>query len=115
MTSLLVVEDDPDTSLVYEMVAAMILEAEVSTIRDGRIALNYLQRAKPDIIILDLHLPHVSGIEILEFAKNNGIKVVLATADGRLAQELSEKADAVMVKPLEPDVLMRVVSRLIRD
>ena len=60
----LIVEDDTELSEIF----AFILQAadlQTEVVRDGLLALNRIKETLPDLIILDMHLPNVSGATIL--------------------------------------------------
>jgi DNA-binding response OmpR family regulator len=77
---------------------------------DGRMAQKKLQKMIPDIILLDLNLPHVSGEELLNFIRSDkrftDTHVFIASANGTLANQIGEKADLVLQKPIDYDQLM---------
>jgi DNA-binding NarL/FixJ family response regulator len=64
---------------------------------DGNSAYNLIVKLKPEIAILDIRMPHKSGLEIAEACKNNGLttKVILITFDKE--EELYDKAKAFNV------------------
>jgi len=69
----------------------------------------------PHIVLLDIHLPYVSGEEVFYEMKKierlAATKVIMATADVRKAKEMDGKADMVLVKP----VGFRDLNTLIED
>ncbi len=65
--TILIVEDEQTLSEAYEM----ILSAEgynVDTVSDGSKAMQYIDQKQPDLILLDLRMPVMSGLEFLEAA-----------------------------------------------
>lgn len=99
----LIVEDVKDIADIY----AEILEMEgmsVEMILDGAAALQRLETAAPDLIMLDLHLPNISGMEILAYIRNQPhlkqTKVVVITANPSLAKAAEGSADLTFVKPV---------------
>lgn len=99
----LIVEDDPD--LIHIFARALELSGyETYTVEDGNDAIATLGKIVPDIVVLDLHLPHVSGSTILQTIRSDGrlshTRVILATADYRTAEDLREDADLVLLKPI---------------
>lgn len=70
----LLIEDNPaDARLISEAFKGFKAKSNLSLVRDGALAIEYLHKrkdfasaAKPDIIILDLNMPKKSGLEILE-------------------------------------------------
>jgi CheY-like chemotaxis protein len=64
----LFVDDDPVVLLLYQKGLSQ-LGFEVSTANDGVVALKSLQNAKPDVVVLDLMMPRLSGAEVLKFMR----------------------------------------------
>lgn len=111
----LIIEDDPKLAKIFSL-ALQAAEFQTEISRDGAIALTRLAEVVPNLIVLDLHLPHHSGQEILgriradaRFAQT---RVMLATADSRLAEALREEADLVLLKPISPGQLRDLAVRL---
>jgi DNA-binding response OmpR family regulator len=97
-----IIEDDEDLDIIFsESLRAAGFEPQAY--QDGRFALKRLETACPKVIVLDLHLPHVNGLEILAKIRANpnlvDTKVILVTADSRMAQAASQ-ADFVLIKPI---------------
>jgi CheY-like chemotaxis protein len=113
----LVIEDDLDLSEIFSMtLRSSGFETEV--IQDGQVALNRLAGTPPAVILLDLHLPHVTGATILQniranerFAKTS---VIVATADSRQAEELQVQADLVLLKPVGVEQLRQLAKRMLQ-
>ena len=70
MTRVLVVEDDPD---IAQLVAHYLEKAGFSAdmVANGREALTTIAAKPPDVLILDLMLPHVDGLEICRVVRSN--------------------------------------------
>ena len=89
---------------------------EVEAFRDGQAALSRLTETIPDLVLLDLHLPHVSGADILSYIRSDprlkNTRVVLASADPQMASLLREKADLVLIKPISYFQLRELAARL---
>ncbi len=84
--------------------------------RDGLIAQTRLREVVPVLILLDLHLPHVSGDELLRSIRadsrlENSV-VMLATADALMAEALRAESDLVLLKPISFNQLRDLASRL---
>ncbi len=115
----LVVEDDEDLAVIFsEALRAAGFETEI--IRDGAQAAQRLKDEDapiPDIVVLDLHLPHVSGMDLLEQIRAGertaNIRVLIATADASLVEMLEEQADLVLLKPISFIQLRMLASRLV--
>jgi len=111
----MIVEDNPDLATVFAE-ALRAAEFDVEILEDGRVALEHLKTATPDIVVLDLHLPHVSGDVILERIRANQrlaeTQVMIATADPRMVEMLKEQADLVLLKPISFAQLRDLADRL---
>jgi CheY-like chemotaxis protein len=113
----LVIEDDIDLSEIFSRtLRSGGFETEV--IRDGQEALNRLAGNPPAVILLDLHLPHVTGATILQNIRANErfakTAVIVATADARLAEELQVQADLVLLKPISIDQMRELARRMLK-
>jgi DNA-binding response OmpR family regulator len=110
-----IIEDDQDLSIIF----ADALESvgyQVEQIKDGLKAQQRLAEDVPYLILLDMHLPHVSGAELLADMKAderfNETTIILTTADARMAEAYEPMADFVMVKPISFVQLRDLTSRL---
>ena len=111
----LVIEDDEDLSFIFaEALRAAGFEPEV--VRDGRLALDRLSQVMPSVVVLDLHLPHVAGTDILAQIRQSErlqkVRVIVATADARLAEQTNQQADIVLIKPITFSLLRDLTARL---
>ncbi|MBI1881108.1 MAG: response regulator [Chloroflexi bacterium] len=98
----LIIEDNEAVSEIMQTAVAWA-GFEVELIRDGRSALDRLATITPALVLLDLHLPRVSGDEVLRFIRSETrlakTRVIIATADLIRAERLEGEADFVLVKP----------------
>jgi two-component system response regulator BaeR len=116
-TLALIVEDDEDLANIFAE-ALRGVGFEVEHIADGKTAQERLKNGvTPFLILLDMHIPHVSGAELL----TNVIKkeehlakmtVIITTADARMGENYSDMADFVMIKPISFVQLRDLTSRL---
>jgi CheY-like chemotaxis protein len=116
---ILFVDDEPDLLTV----ATFRLKKsgyEVSTAVNGQEALDFVAQNPPDLILLDLRLPLVSGYEVCQRIKADEklkkIPVILFTASA--TRDLSEKAkelgaDDYLIKPFEAEVLLEKVKKFL--
>lgn len=88
---ILLVEDNLDHVVITRQAVASILPCEVEVVRDGAAALARLigagpGRARPDLILLDLHLPSMSGIDVLRRVRSDpayaATPIIVLTAAG---------------------------------
>jgi DNA-binding NtrC family response regulator len=107
MPKALVVDDEPD----MRWLLAGILRAEgfeVATAGDGQAALEQISRDPPDVVLLDLRMPALDGIQVLERTKavDPHLPVVIVTAYGDLpsaAQAMRLGAYDYLTKPFDND------------
>jgi DNA-binding response OmpR family regulator len=110
-----IVEDHLDAATIFsEALKAAGFETEI--IRSGDVALERLSEAVPDMVILDLNLPRVSGAEILTKIRSDDrlaeTCVIVATAHPQLADGVQGKADLVLLKPISFTQLRSLATRL---
>jgi CheY-like chemotaxis protein len=111
----LIIEDEADLAEIYTK--ALQREGfETETINDGKKAVERLKVISPNVIVLDLHLPQMSGATILQFIRADvrlkKTPVIVTTADERQAEEMEDKADLVLLKPVSLNQLRELASRM---
>jgi len=83
----------------------------------SNIALKRLATVVPNLIVLDIHLPYLSGRDILEAIHANPdlekTFVIVVTADLFEAEDLQGKADQVLMKPISFQRLHQVIEQLL--
>jgi DNA-binding response OmpR family regulator len=110
-----VIEDDEDLAIIF---AGALKAAGLDTriLRSGDMAMAQLAVSTPDVVVLDLHLPNVAGTDILRHIRNDPrlaqARVIVATADPRLADMLQSQADLVLIKPISFSQLRDLAARL---
>jgi DNA-binding response OmpR family regulator len=110
-----IIEDDQDLSTIFAD-ALETVGYQVEQIKDGLQAQQRLKEEVPYVILLDMHLPHISGADLLKEIKADerfkDTYVMLTTADARLAEVYETIADFVMVKPISFVQLRDLTARL---
>lgn len=108
-----IVEDDPQLNKIF--LIALQKDFEVESCFDGGEAITRLSEIVPDIVILDINLPNVSGVEILAHIRADKrlekTRVIICSANARTAEDLEAKADLVLIKPVSPRQLSDLASR----
>ena len=117
MAHLLVVEDED----AYREFLAMALEMEgyqVSSVESGEEALERLQSHPPDLVILDLSMPAISGWDVLRFVRGTAplthLPVLVLTANaGEETRRRShqERATALLIKPVSLDEILEAIDQ----
>ena len=117
---MLVVEDDPD---IAQLVVHYLAKAGFSTetVANGRDAIAAIAARPPDLLVLDLMLPQVDGLEICRIARANdataGIPIIMLTARAEESDRivgLELGADDYLAKPFSPNELVARVRALLR-
>lgn len=113
----LIIEDDEDLASIFAE-ALRGVGFDVELVADGKAAQERLKNGTPPfLILLDMHLPHISGADLL----TNIIKkedqfadtvVIITTADARMGEAYTDQVDFVMIKPISFVQLRDLTSRL---
>ena len=118
MPTILIADDEPH---IVELVRLTLEDARVRVIEagDGATALERAEAFSPDLILLDVHLPDVSGLEVctrLRARPGPAAKIVMLTAaaqDADVARGLEAGADHYLTKPFSPVRLLSLVETLL--
>ena len=104
-----------DDSRVIRMVARKILEElqfEISEAEDGRLALEVCRRMMPDAILLDGHMPNMSGVEFLRALRRESggerpVVVFCASENDPkfITEAISAGANECVIKPFDRDII----------
>ena len=113
-----IVEDYEDSATIFQW-ALEKAGYEVEVAKDGAVAQKRLTEIVPDLIILDLHMPHVPGDKILQQIRADerlsNTRVFLATADANMASQLRDQAELVLLKPISLAQLQELAERFRPD
>ena len=116
--NILVVDDDKmNLAIVHKMLG---IRYDVTCVSSGMDAISYLNNNVPDMILLDLHMPEMNGLEVLEKIREqdklSDIPVVFLTADNDRKTEIDIfKAGAMdfIQKPFIAEVVIQRISRIL--
>ena len=120
MPAILIVEDDAD---IAALIAHYLEKSRYSAhiIADGSKALAFVRQTPPDLIILDLMLPGLSGMDVCRAVRDDSrtaaVPIIMLTARGEESDRilgLDVGADDYVVKPFSPNELMARVRALLR-
>ena len=107
-------------SLLVSTLEELDLPVKIDEAESGFEALRTLPRERYDLIITDINMPDINGLELVSFAKQNpvyrGIPLIIVSTEGSDRDRdkgLELGADAYLVKPFDPDVLRGVVRDLL--
>jgi CheY-like chemotaxis protein len=113
--TILICDDEP---ALRELIRATMNDGyEFAEASDGIIAMELAREVSPDVVILDLMLPRLSGLEVLarmnEDERLKDVPVVVITAWNETREDvLSAGADEFVTKPFDPEDLRAAVNRL---
>jgi DNA-binding response OmpR family regulator len=120
MTRVLVVEDDRD---IADLVGRYLEKAgyEVETLGSGRDALASVLQRPPDLLVLDIMLPHMDGLDVCRAVRANdktaAVPIIMLTARSEESERvvgLEIGADDYLAKPFSPSELVARVRALLR-
>ncbi|WP_055665261.1 response regulator transcription factor [Desnuesiella massiliensis] len=117
IAKVLIVDDDEN---ICEVIKMYLQSSGYDTrlCHDGKLAQEAFTEYKPDLVLLDIMLPHVDGIDVLKWIrKENETPVIMLTAKGDTFDKvlgLELGADDYMVKPFEPKELIARIKAVMR-
>jgi putative two-component system response regulator len=109
--TILVVDDDP--IILNSVLAILRNRYNIIPLNNGTSALDYLRQRTPDLIMLDYHMPGVSGLDLLkDISKDNRLKEIpvifltaLSEGEGEIKAMKAGAADYI-IKPIKPEILI---------
>jgi CheY-like chemotaxis protein len=115
---ILVAEDNPDAR---ELLYIVLTEEgfEVVGVEDGQAALDAAKAARPDLIITDIQMPNLDGIDMIKALRGQPelaevpVLVISATNSGIIKEALDAGANAAASKPVSLDSLVRLIKSLL--
>lgn len=125
---ILLVEDDDAHARLVALELAGASDSVIDRVSDGDEAMSYLkaegrfaEKPPPDVVLLDLKLPRVSGHEVLRWMKDDESLrpipvVILSTSDAQAdkAQAFHDHANSYVVKPMEFDEFSRMIHDVVQ-
>ena len=121
MKRILIVEDSPTMrALLNSALEDLEVPVKITEASSGFEALRCLPREPFDLIVTDINMPDINGLELVSFAKNNNayrsIPLIIVSTEGAerdRARGLELGADAYLVKPFDAENLREVVADLL--
>ena len=104
MKRVLVAEDDCDLQFIFSH-ALTKRSFDVHVARDGQETIDHLHMDSPDVLVLDINMPRISGLDILTYIHQRpelqDLKIIIVTGSTRAvyAQQI-EYADLLLIKPV---------------
>ena len=121
MTTILVVDDEAP---IVDLVRFTLEDSDVRVVEasDGAEALVLARRIKPDLVLLDVHMPRLDGLEVCRqlrrepaFARTPIIMLTAAGQQADRASGMSAGADEYLTKPFSPLALLAIVEALLPE
>lgn len=119
MAKVLVVDDEPNILISLEFLMQQA-GFDVITAEDGEQTLAHVQQAPPDLILLDISLPGISGFDVLEQLRQQAttaaLPIIMLTAHGREVERekgMALGADDYITKPFSTQALVEKVNALL--
>lgn len=121
MPRILIVEDSPTMrSLLSSSLESLDGAVKITEAGSGFEALRELPRGTYDLVVTDINMPDINGLELVSFVKSNeayrSIPLVIVSTEGSERDRekgLELGADAYLVKPFEPEDLLETVRGLL--
>lgn len=117
---ILIVDDEPSTVRLLQKSLKDVDGIDISTAEDGRKAINLLNKENFDLLVCDIFMPQVNGLQLLNYVNKHiqGIRVIVLTGDG--TETMEEKIKAIgsyqfYEKPLDMNVFKDSVLRELRS
>lgn len=86
----------------------------VGTAENGRAAWNLIQKEKPDLVFMDIHMPYMNGFEVIQKMKSSKVIIITAYDSFEYAQRaLRLGASDILSKPIELEQLKQAISRAV--
>ena len=121
----LLVDDDEDTRFLYAQYLTGVAGYRVAEASDGRRAIEAASTLRPDVVIMDLSLPNVTGWDAMRALRSGdatrAIPIVALTGHAQVQARFNDQRapdapafDAILVKPCLPKLLVERVEALLR-
>jgi CheY-like chemotaxis protein len=114
--SVLYIEDNPSNVRLVEKIFGLASDLGLSVAREGSTGVALARELRPDLILLDLHLPDMSGEQVLAAVRGDeelaGTPVIIVSADASAVQAkrlIAAGADGYLTKPFDIDQLLAAV------
>jgi DNA-binding response OmpR family regulator len=117
----LIAEDDPDVAELLRQALGEGLEVAAEVVANGALVMDSLAALPPDLLILDIELPGLNGLDVFDLMRNDrhwqGVPILFLTAQPERASRANAPAGVheILTKPFDVDDLLARVDRLLED
>ena len=122
MARIVIAEDEPDIRQLIDITLTSLGGHEVHQYTNGQDLIDNITEIMPDIVLLDVRMPKMSGYEACAAIKANPktkhIPVVFLSAKGQneeVEEGMDSGATAYILKPFAPDTLVRRITKILDD
>ncbi|HVB73881.1 MAG TPA: response regulator [Ktedonobacteraceae bacterium] len=119
MNKLVIADDEAD---IRRLIVFLLRSYDLYEAQNGRRTLELIREVRPDLVLLDVMMPEMTGLEVLDAMRENplttSIPVVLLSAKGQTAEierGLSSGATRYLVKPFEAQSLRTCVAEVLGE
>jgi DNA-binding response OmpR family regulator len=118
MRYVLIAEDDPDIAELLRMVLSDRLDVATQNVANGALVMDSLAARRPDLLILDIELPGLNGLDVFDLVRNEhhwqGVPILFLTALPERASTANAPTGVheIVAKPFDIDALLSTVDRL---
>lgn len=116
---LVIADDEAD---IRRLIAFLLRSYDLFEAQNGKRALELISEVRPDLVLLDVMMPEMTGLEVLVAKRENpliaSIPVILLSAKGQsneIEQGLQSGATRYLVKPFESQALRACVEEVLRE
>ncbi len=122
MKHILIVEDSPTMrALLCSALEGLGTPVKVTEAENGFAALRFLPRESFDLVVTDINMPDINGLELVSFVKSNAayrsIPLIIISTEGSerdRTKGVGLGADAYLVKPFDPEEFREIVTDLLQ-
>jgi DNA-binding response OmpR family regulator len=118
MKKILVVDDEKD--IVSTLKELLEMEGyEVATAYDVKVALLKFHEEKPDLVITDMMMPEISGLQLIKTIRSgsfhNNVPIILMSAMANFLKQEAEGWQVFIKKPTDIDIILDSIKKLLHD
>ena len=115
MAAILLVEDDPNECILYER-ELQLAGHSVRVVRDGAAAVAVCENSRPDLVVMDISMPGMDGIDAMNrlLSLDNKLPIILNTAYAAYKEDFRAwAADAYVVKSADLNELKQTIQQVL--
>lgn len=116
---LVIADDEAD---ICRLITFLLRSYDLSEAQNGKRALELIRELQPDLVLLDVMMPEMTGLEVLEAVRGDraiaSIPIILLSAKGQAAEierGMQSGATRYLIKPFEPLTLRTCVAEVLEE